>query len=95
MITRDIGRAEMRWPASEGILRACALAILPFAALVLGIWVTIARADNPEAERRQQGATMQRAAQLPPPARVVLPAPWESAAPARPATAPKETVNSK
>lgn len=95
MATQDIGRAEMQWHTKEGLLRAAAPAILPLAAVALGICVTIARADNTKVERRQQDATVQQAAQLPPPARVVLPAPWETAAPNQPATAPKETINSR
>lgn len=63
---------------------------LGFVALALGITIAIARADNASEEPRatNANASVQRAAQNLPPARVILPAPWEQAAPLQPVTAP-------
>lgn len=58
------------------------LGVLGALALVAG--AMIAHADGPDDKRGQQAAGTQRAARLPPPARVILPAPWEPAAPTRP-----------
>ncbi|MCC8943342.1 hypothetical protein H8A99_44815 [Bradyrhizobium sp. Arg68] len=63
-------------------------------AMALGIWVAVAYADHANGEPPPQAdANLQRAAQSPPPARVILPAPWEQAAPARPVTPPAEPTN--
>ena len=51
---------------------------------------TIARADNGAGEPRQPDAAAERTAERLPPARVILPAPWEQAAPVRPAVAPTD-----
>lgn len=56
------------------------------------VGVALARADNLADERRRQDATVQPTVQPPPPARVILPAPWEPATPTRPATAQAESV---
>jgi len=69
-----------------GVAAASIGAGLGLAALALGI--TIARADNSGDEQHSTNANVERAAQLPPPARVILPAPWEQAPPAQPAAAP-------
>jgi hypothetical protein len=61
--------------------RASIRAILALAAAVLGVCAVLAHADNVEGEPRQSDTNVQRAAQTPPPARVVLPAPWEQATP--------------
>ena len=66
-----------------------------FAVLVVGFTTTAACADNPDDQRRQQTVGVQRASQLTPPARVVLPAPWEPATPAQPATASTEPSGRK
>ena len=72
-----------------GVAAASIGAGLGLAALALGI--TIARADNSGDEQHPANANVQRAAQLPPPARVILPAPWEQAAPAQPVAAPAKS----
>ncbi|MHC6153345.1 hypothetical protein ACVSQB_16335 [Bradyrhizobium elkanii] len=66
-----------------------------FVALTLGIHVAIARADNSGDEPRPENANVQRAAQNLPPARVILPAPWEQAAPAQPVAAPAKPADRK
>ncbi|QOZ37138.1 hypothetical protein XH92_40945 [Bradyrhizobium sp. CCBAU 53421] len=75
----------MRTAASIG---AGLVAGLGFAGLALGI--AVARADNTgdEPQPAHVNAGVQRAAQTLPPARVILPAPWEQAAPAQPVAAP-------
>ncbi|WP_420967348.1 hypothetical protein [Bradyrhizobium sp. B120] len=56
------------------------------AALALGITIAVAHADNAgdEPQPANVSAGVQRAAQTLPPARVILPALWEQAAPAQP-----------
>ncbi|MCS3453402.1 MULTISPECIES: hypothetical protein [Bradyrhizobium] len=71
-----------------GVVAASIGAGLGLAALALGMTVAIARADNAGDEPQPANANVQRAAQNPPPARVILPAPWEQAAPAQPVAAP-------
>ncbi|MGN1289368.1 MAG: hypothetical protein ACI4XG_22690 [Bradyrhizobium sp.] len=61
---------------------------LGFAALALGITIAIARADNSGDAPQPASANLQRASQTLPPARVILPAPWEQAAPVQPVAAP-------
>ncbi|MGY4575435.1 hypothetical protein [Bradyrhizobium sp. USDA 3256] len=80
-----------------GAVRSAALvgAALGFVALALGIHVAIARADNSGDEPRPENANVQRAAQNPPPARVILPAPWQQAAPAQPVAAPAKPADRK
>ncbi|MBR1206218.1 MULTISPECIES: hypothetical protein [unclassified Bradyrhizobium] len=70
---------------------------LGFVALALDITIAIARADSASDEQRpaNANATVQRAAQNLPPARVILPAPWEQAAPAQPVTAPASPADHK
>ncbi|MCA1398491.1 hypothetical protein [Bradyrhizobium sp. BRP56] len=80
-----------------GAVRSAALvgAALGSVALALGIDVAIARADNSGDEPRPENSNVQRAAQNPPPARVILPAPWEQAAPAQPVAAPAKPADRK
>ncbi|UFX45947.1 hypothetical protein HAP47_0004315 [Bradyrhizobium sp. 41S5] len=67
-----------------GVVAASIGAGLGLAAMALGI--TVARADNAgdEPQPVHANASVQRAAQTLPPARVILPAPWAQAAPAQP-----------
>ncbi|MCC8982751.1 hypothetical protein [Bradyrhizobium acaciae] len=74
-----------------GVAAASIGAGLGLAALALGITIAIARADNSGDEQHSADANVQRAAQLPPPARVILPAPWEQATPAQPVAAPAKS----
>lgn len=69
--------------ALKAILAASALAL----ALAPGLCGTLARADDSAGERHPQDARLQRTDQLPPPARVILPAPWEPTTPTRPVPA--------
>ncbi|WP_050406123.1 hypothetical protein [Bradyrhizobium embrapense] len=71
-----------------GIVAASIGAGLGLAAMAMGI--AVARADSAGEEPRSANAdaSVQRAAQNLPPARVILPAPWEQAAPAQPVAAP-------
>ncbi|MCC8950340.1 hypothetical protein ACVMIH_004935 [Bradyrhizobium sp. USDA 4503] len=80
-----------------GVVRSAVLvgAALGSVALALGIDVATARADNARDEPRPENANVQRAAQNPPPARVILPAPWEQAAPAQPVAAPAKPADRK
>ncbi|MGY3440940.1 MULTISPECIES: hypothetical protein [unclassified Bradyrhizobium] len=78
-----------RW--RTGVTAASLGAGLGLAALALGITIAIARADNSGDEQHPANANVQRAAQLPPPARVILPAPWEQATPAQPVAAPAKS----
>ncbi|MCP1848078.1 MULTISPECIES: hypothetical protein [unclassified Bradyrhizobium] len=80
-----------------GVVRSVALvgAALGSVALTLGILVATARADNARDEPRSENANVQRRAQNPPPARVILPAPWEQAAPAQPVAAPAKPADRK
>jgi hypothetical protein len=64
-----------------------------FVALALGI--AIAHADNASDEPRQPDAHVQRAAQNLPPARVILPAPWEQAVPVQPVATPAKPADQK
>ncbi|WP_166299509.1 hypothetical protein [Bradyrhizobium sp. 2S1] len=68
---------------------------LGFVALALGIMIAIARADSASDEPRPTNANVQRAAQNLPPARVILPAPWEQAAPVQPVGAPAKPADRK
>ncbi|UGY18180.1 hypothetical protein [Bradyrhizobium septentrionale] len=68
---------------------------LGFAALAVGITIAIARADSASGEARPANANVQRAAQNLPPARVILPAPWEQAAPVQPVAAPAKPADRK
>ncbi|UGA43688.1 hypothetical protein HU230_0036470 [Bradyrhizobium quebecense] len=69
-----------------GVVAASIGAGLGLAVLALGISIAVARADNAgdEPQPAHVNAGVQRAAQTLPPARVILPAPWEQAAPAQP-----------
>ncbi|WP_298368279.1 hypothetical protein [uncultured Bradyrhizobium sp.] len=69
-----------------GVVAASIGAGLGLAVLALGITIAVARADNAgdEPQPAHVNAGVQRAAQTLPPARVILPAPWERAAPAQP-----------
>ncbi|MGY3530952.1 hypothetical protein [Bradyrhizobium sp. USDA 4452] len=73
-----------------GIVAASIGAGLGLAAMAMGITIAVARADSAGEEPRSANAdaSVQRAAQNLPPARVILPAPWEQAAPAQPVAAP-------
>ncbi|QIG96856.1 MULTISPECIES: hypothetical protein [unclassified Bradyrhizobium] len=64
-------------------------------ALTLGIAIAIAHADSASDEPRPANANVQRAAQNLPPARVILPAPWEQAAPTAPVAAPAKPADRK
>ncbi|WP_342708356.1 hypothetical protein AAFG13_23445 [Bradyrhizobium sp. B124] len=88
--------ATMNRPRT-GVVAASIGAGLGLAALALGITTAIARADSAGEEPRpaNANATVQRAAQNLPPARVILPAPWEQAAPAQPVTAPANPADHK
>lgn len=61
---------------------------LVLTALLLGIIGAVARADNSSNEPQQPDADAQRTEQTSPPARVILPAPWEQATPAPPVARP-------
>ncbi|MEW6644612.1 MAG: hypothetical protein AB1586_29190 [Pseudomonadota bacterium] len=63
-------------------------AALALAACVLGAGGTGARADAPLKEQPPQDRAAPPDAQSPQPVRIILPAPWEPAAPTRPATTP-------
>ncbi|MCC8956495.1 hypothetical protein H8B02_24625 [Bradyrhizobium sp. Pear77] len=69
-----------------GVVAASIVAGLGLAALALGITIAVAHADNAgdEPQPAHVDPGVQRAAQTLPPARVILPAPWEQAAPAQP-----------
>ena len=69
-----------------GVVAASIGAGLGLAAMALGFTIAVARADNAgdEPQPAHVNAGVQRAAQTLPPARVILPAPWEQAAPAQP-----------
>ena len=69
-----------------GVVAASIGAGFRFVALALGITIAVARADSAgdEPQPAHANASVQRAAQTLPPARVILPAPWEQAAPAQP-----------
>jgi hypothetical protein len=93
MVTR-VAPPEKSRSAKGGTAR-CATpigAILAFTVLALGFSGPIARADSLDDWRQQRAAGVQRDAQLPPPVRVILPAPWEQAAPV-PAAAPTESAD--
>ncbi|WP_407150039.1 hypothetical protein [Bradyrhizobium sp. ORS 86] len=74
--------------------RAGAIGIL-LLALAFAAYATIAHADNAHSGPPQPDANVQRTAQISPPARVILPAPWEPAAPARSAAAPAGSTDHK
>lgn len=76
----------------SGVARSAALIGTGFAlvALALGVSIAVVNADNSDDAPRPVNATVQRAAQTPPPARVILPAPWEQAAPAQSAAKPAD-----
>ncbi len=78
-----------------GVARPAALigAGFGFVALALGVSIAVVNADSSGDEPRPVNGNVQRAAQTPPPARVILPAPWEQAAPAQPAAAPAKPVD--
>ncbi|GKQ53293.1 hypothetical protein [Bradyrhizobium sp. Ce-3] len=86
--------AIRNWPRT-GVVGASIGAGVGLAAMALGITIAIARADNAGDEPHSANATVnvQRAAQIPPPARVILPAPWEQAAPAQPVAAPAKPAH--
>jgi hypothetical protein len=63
--------------------------------LALGITIAIARADNPGDAPQPATANMQRTSQTLPPARVILPAPWEQAASPQPVVAPAQSQGRK
>ncbi len=84
MARQDLHRVTA---AIKAILVACTLA--------LGLCATLAQADDSAGERRPQDTRLQRTDQLPPPARVILPAPWEPTTPTRPATAPADSAGPK
>lgn len=77
-----------------GITAASIGAGLGLAALALGITIAIARADNP-GDAPPAAANMQRTSQTLPPARVILPAPWEQAASPQPVVAPAQSQGRK
>ncbi|MES5489122.1 hypothetical protein QMZ05_40810 [Bradyrhizobium sp. INPA03-11B] len=80
--------------ASIGAGLATGLATgLGFAALALGITIAIARADNSGDAPQPASPNVQRASQILPPARVILPAPWEQAAPVQPVAAPAKPAD--
>jgi len=64
---------------------------LMMTALMLGVSETSARADDARGEPSQQSADVQQDKQRPQPVRVILPAPWEPIAPARPTTAQRQS----
>ncbi|KIU48642.1 MULTISPECIES: hypothetical protein [Bradyrhizobium] len=78
-----------------GVARFAALigAGLGLVALALGVSIAVVNADSGGDVPRPANATVQRAAQTPPPARVILPAPWEQAAPAQSAAAPAKPAD--
>ena len=78
-----------------GITAASIGAGLGLAALALGITIAIARADNPGDAPQPATANMQRTSQTLPPARVILPAPWEQAASPQPVVAPAQSQGRK
>lgn len=90
-----MNRARPAMLRSAASIGAGLVAGLGLAALALGIYIAIARADNAGDEPRPANANVQRAAQIPPPARVILPAPWEQASPAQPVAAPAKPEQRK
>jgi hypothetical protein len=81
--------ATMNRPPSAIVRAAASIgAALAFVVIVLGVYLAVVQADAASGEPRQADTNVPRTAQNPPPARVILPAPWEQAAPARPAAAP-------
>lgn len=84
MASRDLAITNRSRPAANSGLRPAASikAGLALTALLLGIIGAVARADNSASDIRQPDADAPRTAQTPPPARVILPAPWEQAMPA-------------
>ncbi|MGY3486748.1 hypothetical protein ACVW1C_004631 [Bradyrhizobium sp. USDA 4011] len=80
-----------------GVVAASIGAGLGLAAMVLGISIAVARADNvgDEPQAVHANAGVQRAAQTLPPARVILPAPWEQAAPVQPVAASAQPSDHK
>ncbi|MFB9262797.1 hypothetical protein ACFFWD_06355 [Bradyrhizobium erythrophlei] len=97
MAPRHIATSDRPRPACDGAARSTGSVTASFmlAAIALGACGSVARADNADGERRQVDGNVQRTAQTPPPARVILPAPWEPAVPLRPAGAPAETADRK
>ncbi|MGY3693558.1 hypothetical protein ACVIGA_003638 [Bradyrhizobium sp. USDA 3240] len=80
-----------------GVVAASIGAGLGLAVVAMGITIAVARADSASEESRPANAdaNVQRAAQNLPPARVILPAPWEQAAPAQPVAAPANPADHK
>lgn len=80
-----------------GVVAASIGAGLGLAVMAMGITIAVARADSASEEPRPANAdaSVQRAAQNLPPARVILPAPWEQAAPAQQVTAPANPADHK
>ncbi|PDT74656.1 hypothetical protein [Bradyrhizobium sp. C9] len=80
-----------------GVVAASIGTGLGLAIMAMGITIAIARADSASEEPRPANADagVQRAAQNLPPARVILPAPWEQAAPAQQVTAPANPADHK
>ncbi len=92
MVTRYSVSLEKPRPVRGEVARSTvamgailAFAVLALAALAPCFGGMIARADSPGNQRQPQTAGVQRPAQIPPPIRVILPAPWEPATPVQPA----------
>ncbi|WP_407168168.1 hypothetical protein [Bradyrhizobium sp. ORS 111] len=80
--------------ATSRLLSAVSLR-LAVAAVALAARAPIAHADEMDSRARPSDPHVQRTAQNPPPARVILPAPWEPAAPERSAAAPAGPTDHK
>jgi hypothetical protein len=87
MASRDLAITNRSRPAASSGLRPAAsikagVALTALLLGIIGIIGAMARADNSTSGIRQPDTDAQRTAQTPPPARVILPAPWEQAMPA-------------
>lgn len=81
-------------PLTLGVMRSVIPARLAMAAFALGVCAVLAYADGADGGHRPPDANIQRTTQDLPPARVILPAPWEQASPvAPPAGAPERSTD--
>ncbi|MCA6124979.1 hypothetical protein J6500_24240 [Bradyrhizobium sp. WSM 1704] len=98
MASHDLATIDKSRPAGSNTLQPAApvKASLALAALLLGVVGAVAHADNTTSEPRPPAPVdAQRTAQNPPPARVILPAPWEPATATPSATAQAATTSRK
>ena len=95
MASRHVATMSRLWSAGRSAVYSTAAIRTALVALALGIAAPAAHADNSDEKPRQPDANVQRTAQSLPPARVILPAPWEPAASAHPAAAPAVSTERK